>query len=169
MGNLLYFDRVRYTLFNKNQGSLIIEEPIGWKSDEKEWSRHEQYHGIISRFSNSSKFIGSGKDFIQLVDDVEGINADIELKREEKHPKTDVWTLGYSGNLDLSTKEKENNQIAIQFNSEDLDQPLKDTQSKRLELMPAASGLNLGLLLCHSKKWTHTGLAPRQRTPAGTR
>jgi hypothetical protein len=134
MGNLTYFDRVRYTLFNKSQGSLVIEEPIGWKSDEKELARHEQYHGIISRFSNSSKFIGSGKDFIKLVDDVEGINADIQLKREEKHPKTDVWQLGYSGNLDLSTKETENNKIAIKFNSGGIEQVLKARESESVEI-----------------------------------
>ena len=134
MGNLNYFDRIRYTLFNKNQGSLIIEEPIGWKSDEKELARHEQYHGIISRFSNSSKFIGDGKEFIQLVDDVDGINADIQLKREEKHPQTDEWQLGYSGNLDLSTKETENNQIAIKFNSGGLEQALKARESEQIEI-----------------------------------
>lgn len=134
MSNLNYFDRVRYTLFNKNQGSLIIEEPIGWKSDEKELARHEQYHGIISRFSNSSKFIGDGKEFIQLVDDIDGINADIQLKREEKHPQTDVWNLGYSGNLDLSTKETENNQIAIKFNSGGLEQVLKARESEQIEI-----------------------------------
>lgn len=80
MVNLNYFDRVRYTLYNKVQGSLVIQEPIGWQSDEKELLRHEQYHGIISKFSNSSKFIGSVKDFIQLIYDIEGINAEIELK-----------------------------------------------------------------------------------------
>lgn len=134
MGNLNYFDRIRYTLFNKNQGSLIIEEPIGWKSDEKELARHEQYHGIISRFSNSSKFIGDGKEFIQLVDDVDGINADIQLKREEKHHQTDEWQLGYSGNLDLSTKETENNQIAIKFNSGGIEQVLKARESEQVEI-----------------------------------
>lgn len=134
MGNLTYFDRVRYTLYNKNQGSLIIEEPLGWQSDEKELARHEQYHGIISRFSNSLKFIGSGKDFIQLVDDIEGINADIQLTREEKHPQTDVWTLGYTGYLDLSTKEKENNQISIKFNSGGIEQVLKARESENVEI-----------------------------------
>lgn len=134
MGNLSYFDRVRYILYNKNQGSLIIEEPTGWKNDEKELARHEQYHGIISRFSNSSKFIGSGKDFIQLVDDIDGINADIQLKREEKHPQTDVWTLAYSGNLDLSTKESEDNQISIKFNSGGMEQLLKARESENVEI-----------------------------------
>ena len=134
MSNLNYFDRVRYTLSNKNQGSLIIEEPIGWTSDEKELARHEQYHGIVSRFSNSLKFIGDGKDFIQLVDDIDGINADIELKREEKHPQTDVWTLTYSGYLDLSTKETEGNQISIKFNSGGLEQLLKARESDQIEI-----------------------------------
>jgi len=134
MGNLNYFDRVRYTLYNKNQGSLIIEEPIGWRSDEKELARHETYHGIVSRFSNSSKFIGDGKDFIQLVYDIEGINAEIKLKREEKHPKTDLWTLTYSGYLDLSTYELEGNQISIKFNSGGLEQALKARESEQVEI-----------------------------------
>lgn len=136
MGNInpTYFERVRYTLHNKNQGSLIITEPIGWTSDEKELSRHEQYHGIISRFSNSSKFIGDGKDFIQLIYDIEGINAEIELKREEKHPQTDVWTLTYSGYLDLSTWETENNQISVKFNSGGIEQTLKARESEQVEI-----------------------------------
>lgn len=136
MGNInpAYFDRVRYTLYNKSQGSIIITEPIGWTSDEKELARHEQYHGIISRFSNSSKFIGDGKDFIQLIYDIEGINAEIELKREEKHPQTDVWTLSYSGYLDLSTWETENDQISVKFNSGGIEQSLKARESEQVEI-----------------------------------
>jgi hypothetical protein len=132
--NTGYFDRVRYTLYNKNQGSLIIKEPIGWRSDEKELARHEQYHGIVSRFSNSSKFIDSGRDYIQLIYDIEGINAEIELKREEKHPQTDVWTLSYSGYLDLSTWEIENNQLSVKFNSGGLEQLLKARESEQVEI-----------------------------------
>lgn len=132
--NPAYNDRVRYTLFNKNQGSVQITEPVGWTSDEKELARHEQYYGIISRFSNSSKFVGAGKDFIQLVYDIEGINAEIELKREEKHPKTDVWMVSYSGYLDLSTYEKENNQVSIKFNSGGLEQLLKARESEQVEI-----------------------------------
>jgi len=136
MGNInpAYFDRVRYTLSNKNQGSVIITEPIGWRSDEKELARHEQYHGIVSRFSNSSKYIGDGKDFIQLVYDIEGINAEIKLKREEKHPITDVWTLTYSGYLDLSTWETENNQVSVKFNSGGIEQLLKSRESEQVEI-----------------------------------
>ena len=136
MGNInpTYFDRVRYTLYTKSQGSLIIDEPLGWTSDEKELARHEQYHGIISRFSNSLKFIGSGKDFIQLVYDIEGINAEIKMKREEKHPQTDIWTLTYWGYLDLSTWETEKNQVSIKFNSGGIEQLLKARDSEQIEI-----------------------------------
>ena len=132
--NPAYFDRVRYTLSNENQGSVIITEPIGWRSDEKELARHEQYHGVISRFSNSAKYVGDGKDFIQLIYDIEGINAEIKLKREEKHPETDVWTLTYSGYLDLSTLETENNQLSIKFNSGGIEQLLKSRESEQVEV-----------------------------------
>jgi len=136
MGNInpAYNDRVQYTLYNKNQGTVIIEEPIGWQSDEKELARHEQYHGIISRFSNSSKFIGTGKDYIKLIYDIEGINADIELRREEKHPQTDIFQLTYAGYLDLSTYEFENNQVSIKFNSGGLEQLLKARESDQVEI-----------------------------------
>lgn len=132
--NLAYSDRIRYTLYNKSQGSLVITEPIGYKNDEKELARHEQYHGIISRFSNSSKFIGTGKDYIQLVDDIEGINAEIKMKREERHPQTDAWTLSYSGYLDQSTWETENNQGSIKFNSGGIEQLLKARESEQVEI-----------------------------------
>jgi len=157
MGNInpAYNDRVQYTLYNKNQGTVIIEEPIGWQSDEKELARHEQYHGIISRFSNSSKFIGTGKDFIKLIYDIEGINAEIELRREEKHPQTDIFQLTYAGYLDLSTYEFENNQVSIKFNSGGLEQLLKARESDQVEidrsetidgkLMPALNPITVAL------------------------
>ncbi|MES2796654.1 MAG: hypothetical protein V4683_11840 [Bacteroidota bacterium] len=132
--NLAYNDRIRYTLQNKSQGSLIITEPIGYKNDEKELTRHDQYHGIISRFSNASKFTGSGKDYIKLIDDIEGINGEIISKREERHPQTDEWNLSYSGYLDLSTLELENNEASIKFNSGGIEQLLKARESEQVEI-----------------------------------
>jgi len=132
--NLSYNDRVRYTLKSKDLDPLIITEPIGWAEDNKEYSRHEQYHGIIAKFSNSLKFIDSGADYIQLVLDLYGINEQVELIREEKHPHTDVWTLTYSGYLDLSTWTREKNQVSVKFNSGGLEQLLKSRESEKVEV-----------------------------------
>ena len=132
--NPYYNDRVRYTLKNKNLGSLIITEPIGWDDDEKEFSRNEEYHGIFAKFSNSLKFIDSGQEYIQTILDIYGINEEIQLTKDERHPKTDVWTLSYSGYLDLSTWATENNQISIKFNSGGLEQLLKSREGEKVEI-----------------------------------
>lgn len=136
MGNInpIFNDRVQYTLKSKQLESLIITEPIGWESDEKEYARHEQYHGIVAKFSNSLKFIGSGADYIQLILDLYGINEQIELIREERHPKTDIWTLTYFGYLDLSTWQYENNKISVKFNSGGLEQLIKSRESEKVEI-----------------------------------
>ena len=84
--NQTYFDRVRFILQNDNLGSLIIEEPIGWNSDDKELSRHKDYHGIFPKFSNNLKFKGQAKDYLQTLYDVYGINAQVRLVKDEKHP-----------------------------------------------------------------------------------
>lgn len=136
MGNInpTYFDRVRYTLKSKLLGPLIITEPIGWKDDDKEYARHEKYHGIIAKFSNSLKFIDSAADYIQLVLDLGGINEEIELIKDEKHSQTDEWTEIYSGYLDLSTWSTENGQVSVKFNSGGLEQLLKSRESEQVEI-----------------------------------
>lgn len=136
MGNInpTYNDRVRYTLKNNQMGDAIIVAPVGWNDDEKEYARNEQYHGIFAKFSNSLKFVGDGADYIQLVLDLYGINEQIELVREERHPKTDVWTLTYSGFLDLSTWQRENNRVSVKFNSGGLEQLLKSRETEKIEI-----------------------------------
>ncbi|AWG25990.1 hypothetical protein [Flavobacterium kingsejongi] len=131
---LSYNDRVRYTLRSKNTGSLIITEPVGWNTDEKELSRHEQYHGVIAKFSNSLKFVDSAADFIQLEYDLYGINSEIELIRDEKHPQTDIWTLTYRGYLDLSTWQREGNQVSVKFNSGGIEPLLKSRETEKIEI-----------------------------------
>jgi hypothetical protein len=127
-------NRVRYTLYNENMGTLSIVEPLGWDSDEKEYSRNETYHGIIAKFSNSLKFIGSAADAINYIYEVYGPNAEIKLTRDERHPITDAWTLSYFGFLDLSTWEKSNNQVSLKFNSGGIEQLLKSRESEKVEI-----------------------------------
>jgi hypothetical protein len=132
--NQSYFNRVKYTLSHPESGSLVIDEPIGWNNDEKEFARNEEYHGIFTNFSNSLKFIESGADFILLVDELYGINAQLRLTKDERHPKTDLWVRSYDGYLDLSTKEEEDNQVSVKFNSGGLEQLLKARESEQVEV-----------------------------------
>jgi hypothetical protein len=133
--NTSFTERVRYTLFHKESGSLILKnDPKGWNEDQKEIARNKDYHGIFASFSNNLRFVGDAKDFIQSVYDVYGINADIRLKKEILHPKTDLWVDDYSGYLDLSTREVQDNKLACKFNSGGLEQILKARESEQLEL-----------------------------------
>ena len=53
-----YKERVRYIMYNDSIGTLILQtDPIGWNSDNKEYARNENYHGIVAKFSNSLVFI----------------------------------------------------------------------------------------------------------------
>lgn len=136
MSNIItsFNDRIEYTLKCSKLEPIIITEPVGWKDDQKEYERHTQYHGIIAKFSNSLKFIGTGADYIQFIYDIYGINEEIELIRKERHPLTDVWTLTYSGYLDLSTWEREKNRISIKFNSGGIEQLIKSRESESVEV-----------------------------------
>lgn len=129
-----YNDRIRFIITNKQFGSKIITEPEGWSTDQKEISRHQDYHGIFPKFSNSLKFVEDGKDFIKLIYDVVGINADLRLKKEIRHPKTDEWILEYSGFLDMSTFILENNKVSMKFNSGGLESILKARENESVEI-----------------------------------
>src|SRR5690554_261605 len=129
-----YSDRVRYFLYNDTYGTVKIQDPIGWDEDEKEYSRNKEYHGIFTILSNDLKFTGIGKEFIQLVDETEGINANIILTKEAKNEHTDIWEHVFSGYLDLSTMEEENNQLSIKFNAGGLESVLKSREGEDVEI-----------------------------------
>lgn len=136
MANVLseYSDRVRYTLSNSLYGTIYINDPIGWDEDEKEFSRNKSYHGIFTTLSNSLKFNKKSKDFIRLIYDTQGINADIRLDKESKNPITDIWEQAYSGYLDLSTYEIENNEVSCKFNSGGIESILKSREGELVEI-----------------------------------
>lgn len=136
MGNINqgYFDRVRYILQHKILGSEIIAAPLGWNSDNKELARNKDYNGIFPSFSNSLKFNGGSYDYLKSIYDIYGVNEDVRLIREEKHPKTDMWTRTYEGYLDFMTYIDEDSTISIKFNSGGLEAILKSRESELVEV-----------------------------------
>lgn len=135
MGNVnpAYYDRVRYTLQHIVQGNQEITEPIGWREDDKEYARNKSYHGIFAKFSNSLEFIDDGKDFINTVRSVHGVNAEIRLLKDVKDDE-EKWVRAYTGFLDMSTWSQENNRVSIKFNSGGLEKILKARRSDKIEL-----------------------------------
>ncbi|UYW01798.1 hypothetical protein K5I29_02415 [Flavobacterium agricola] len=130
-----YTDRVQYELYNDLTGAIIIQEPEGWQNDEKEYARNEDYFGVFGKFSNSLKFYKESKDIIQLIYDVQGINAEVRLVKFEKHPKTDEWKVIYSGYLDFSTWESnDDGSVSLKFNNGGLEKLLKNREKTTVEI-----------------------------------
>lgn len=129
-----YYNRIRYTLYHHLLGSQIIEEPEGWRDDEKELYRNSRYHGIFARFSNSAKYYGKGYDFLKTVYEIDGINANVRLTKDIKHPKTDDWVREYEGVFDFSTYVEENKKISLKFNSDGIEEILKSRESEQIEI-----------------------------------
>src|SRR5690606_25065509 len=134
MNVLGYFDRVRFTLYTERFGSLIIDDPEGWDEDDKELSRNNNYHGVFVQMSNNLTFVGNAVDYIQTVYDTDGVNADLKLTKEERHPITDVWTTTYTGFLDMFTFSKEDGKIKLKFNSGGIESILKSRESEDVEI-----------------------------------
>jgi len=129
-----YSDRVRYFLSSRTFGTIKIDEPIGWDEDEKEFTRNHDNHGIFTSLSNSLTFTKDSKEFIELVNATDGINAELVLRKESKNDQTDVWENTYTGYLDLSTREIDNNQLSLKFNSGGLESILKARDSEDVEI-----------------------------------
>ncbi|MFD2592294.1 hypothetical protein ACFSTE_15760 [Aquimarina hainanensis] len=136
MGNInpAYFDRVRYILYHDKYGRSVIPEPIGWRTDEKEYSRNLKYSGVIAKFSNNLTFIGTAKDYLLQIDEMEGIEAKVTLTREERNHQTDFWEESYTGELDMSTIKEKESQVSLKFNSGGLHQILKSKESEKVEI-----------------------------------
>ena len=129
-----FADKVRYVLRTAELGTKVIIEPKGWRDDEKEYTRNKDYHGIFTKFSNSLKFVKNGAEYIDNIYRLYGINTEIELIRSERHPHTDQWQVTYRGFLDLSTYEKQNNEISVKFNSGGLEKLIKTRHTEKLEI-----------------------------------
>lgn len=130
-----YIDRVKYILGCEQLGSeIIITEPIGWNSDNKEFARNTDYDGIVAKFSNDLKFVDDAADYIQLAFDLYDVLAKIKLTKYERHPKTDKWVRSYWGYLDLMTKQVEDNKFSVKFNSGGLQEDIKSREDTSIEI-----------------------------------
>jgi len=130
----IYTDRVRYKLTHNPTGQQIVEEPVGFNSDDNEFVRDGSFHGIFPQMTNDLTFYNSGYNFIKNIYDIYGINADLILTKEERNPSTDEWQQSYTGFLDFSTYSRENQGVSIKFVSSGLLRIIKARQNESIEL-----------------------------------
>lgn len=127
------YDRVQYTLSHESE-SIIVTDIRNWKEDEKEFARVKEYDGIFTKFSNDLEFVEDGRDFINFIYETYGVNADIRVIREDRHPITDVWTEFYSAYLDLTTMEDDGTVLTVRAVSGGVEQMLKTREGEKVEI-----------------------------------
>lgn len=129
-----YEDRTKYILSSSLFGDLKIIEPIGWNEDEKELKRSDDYFGVFTSLSNNLKFVENAYDYINSVYEIYGIESEIILTKYEKDGYTDEWEVIYTGYLDLSTLEYENNKISLKFNESGFYKKIQSRKSVDFEI-----------------------------------
>lgn len=127
-------NRTRFVLMNENLDPLTITDPIGWEDDDKEYAKVKMYDGLFTKFSNNLRFVGSGANFLSLVDDLYGVKAEVTLVKQQKHPKTDIWTNAYRTYLDIMTLKKKDGIVSIKANAGGLEKKIKSRKDDDLEL-----------------------------------
>lgn len=130
-----YHDRVRYELQHRGYGNLDLEstDVIGWNDDDKEQHRNDDYAGVFPKFSNSLKFTGKAKGYINSVRKIYGVNAEIRIIKEEKD-QDDIWQRLYSGYLSVKTWGEENGKVSLKFDSGGLEKKLESRQKDKVEI-----------------------------------
>ena len=131
----IYSERVSYEMYNETLGTIVLEvDPIGWKADNKEYARNEEYDGITAKFSNNLTFLGDGAEFINTVFDLYDVIGQVKLTKKELHPNTDIPYRTYWGYLDLNTREIEGSHVKVKFNAGGLEQDLKARENESVEI-----------------------------------
>ena len=109
----MYYNRHRYTLVSSFDRLRLDTDPLGWEEAETKIARSEKTYGIFITLSNNLEFTGKAKDFLERAYSLEGVQANVELIKEVKHPQTDDWQLGYRGFFDFTTRRLKDNKLKM--------------------------------------------------------
>lgn len=141
-------DHVRFILKSSVATSLVLDqEPIGWQDDELEVVRNKRYHGVFTQFSNSLRFIGVARQYIEDALAIDGNNTRCFLTRESLKPVDGEvkWVEDYRGLADPNTRKVKDNKLSIRFNSNDLEELVKSHENDEFELERTDSIDDIGI------------------------
>lgn len=115
---------------------VLLQEPDGWKEDELQMTRHQEYHGIFVSFTNSLVFRGEAIDYINFAYNLGGINTELRLTKYELKDIDDEikYVEVYSSLADFTTKKEKDNGLEIHFNSNELEELIKSHKTDIFEI-----------------------------------
>ena len=142
----------RYVVFvlqYETEPSLILDKvPEGWNDDDLKIIRNTKYHGITTQFTGGLKFINDEKDYIESAYAKGGLNGNLylikytlrknkkykEFTAESMSPTDLAWEERYRGLADFKTKQIQENELEVKFNSDELEQIIKSYEGDEFEL-----------------------------------
>lgn len=131
-----YMQLVKYEIYCEQSKSTIelSVDPDGWQTDDKEFARNEDYHGIFTKFSNNLKFVDESAEFIKFNRALYGVKCQLKLTKYEVHPQTREWVKTYWGYLAMKTYSFENGEVSIKFNSGGIEEIIKNRETTQIEI-----------------------------------
>lgn len=127
-----------YIEFNDN--IMSINEPLNFREImsiklKTKLQRNMNYHGIFPIISEAIQFVGNTAKYIINIYEEYGVNAEICLYENSKHPITDKWSTVKIGTFDLSSYVNDNyKKVTTQINSDGFLTIYKSRKSKNLEI-----------------------------------
>lgn len=113
--NPTYNNRTRFVMNHTSAGRVVAKEPLNFRKISYELTRHPDRYGIFLSMSETLIFIDNGADYLRMIYEMYGINSEVSLIIEIKHPNTDKWESYFKGSLDFSTYSREQNRVSIKI------------------------------------------------------
>lgn len=94
---------LRFTLNNTTSGSLVIDEPDGWKGAMLRLERSEEFHSVVEHYDETFTFFDASYDYIVNIRDTQGFDADITFTVEISINDGTSYQTVFSGLIDLES------------------------------------------------------------------
>jgi hypothetical protein len=128
---------VEFYLQSEFNFSLKLKsEPLGWNEDDIKLTRHKEYHGIVTEYTQDLTFFDDAIDYINNAYKAGGINTNLYLIKRKLDDSNDEvkFVEEYSLLADFKTKKEENNGLKIRFNSNELEEIIKSHETDTFEI-----------------------------------
>lgn len=141
---------VYYELYCKPLGSIVIQEPDGWKDDSRSLERDKDAKSITTKSEVRLTFYGDGAEFISTVYYGFGLMEKVLLVKRERNINSleEEWKLRYVQELDLAEFDEDSRTGAVKVKATEggLFDDIKARQGDEYNLInqESADGENIG-------------------------
>jgi len=133
---------LRFTLDSDELGRLVVdaeEDPIGWEQLGLQLHRDPKLHGITTEYTVQLGFIKRAKQYLERMDELRGIQADVRLTIEQYDPNTFLWAPYYVGRLAFRAAQRTALEFRCNVENEDFTQQVLNQTDKQVDLLSTTS------------------------------